>query len=240
MLSVKLWRWSRRIGPWAWERFLVWIICITGLTHKCHPHSAADQGAGPGSRFLETLGSGSRDQWTLGRQSGENASRRHPGNVAIRAQSAQSEVMRRAAQWPEVCNAPRRRWCDVSWRRFWQMPAEHDAVTLIMGYFLACWANLIIIPPGHGIKRREKHPFISSFPIPGAETNTLGEMILQTKYFSLSLVQCLSSSLNWSHRTHFLWTRAEVYTNQSIRSNEISPSLSWYWSLFSLLIISVM
>ena len=127
-------------------------------------------------------------------------------------------------------------WCQLE--EVWQMPAEHDAVTLIMGYFLACWANLIIIPPGHGIKRREKHPFISSFPIPGAETNTLGEMILQTKYFSLSLVQCPSSSLNWSHRTHFLWTRAEVYTNQSIRSNEMRPSLSWYWSLFSLLKIS--
>ena len=130
-------------------------------------------------------------------------------------------------------------WCDVSWSEVWQMLASRDAVTLIMGYFLACWANLIIIPPGHGIKRREKHPFIRSyFPIP--VTNTLGEMILQTKYFSLSPGQSPSSSLNWSPWTHFLWTSAKVYTNQSIRSNEIRPSLSWFWSLFSPLIIPVM
>ena len=123
------------------------------------------------------------------------------------------------------CQYPGVSWCQLEWGG-WQMPASRDAVTLIMGYFLACWANLIITPPGHGIKRREKHPFIRSyFPISRAVTNTLGEMILQTKYFSLSPGQCPSSLLNWSLWTHFLWTSAKVYTNQSIRSNEIRDPL---------------
>lgn len=237
MLSAKLWRWGRRIGPW--ERFLSSLNYLHNWLDSQMPLSPARHwplpgGAWLGSQFLRRL-------FSIGEQRSVNIESGFRGKCipgirvmcAIRAQSEPFTTERNNAA-REVW------WAHVSWSEVWQMPAGHDAVTLIMGYFLACWANLIIIPPGHGIKRREKHPFIRSFPIPWADTNTLGEMILQTKYFSLSLVQYPSSSLNWSHRTHFLWTRAKVFTNQSIRSNEIRPSLSWFWSLFSILLISVM
>ena len=77
MLSAKLWRWEWRILNPENGFYLIWIICITGLTLKCH-HPWSDWGRGLGLGFYEDQGAEISGHWS---QIPGKMHLRHPGNV---------------------------------------------------------------------------------------------------------------------------------------------------------------